>query len=156
MKILLAIDGSYFSEQAVEEIIKRPWPADSVIKIISVVEPMATMMAEAWVLPETYWNGVQEVATEQAQDAINKAVARIKQAASPSLVIKTEILKGYAKNTILDEAARWGADLIILGSHGYRGFKRILLGSVSQAVASHAKCSVEIVRNRMTGAASHE
>jgi len=146
MKILLAIDGSYFSEQAVEEIIKRPWPADSVIKIISVVEPMATMMAEAWVLPETYWNGVQEVATEQAQDAINKAVARIKQAASPSLVIKTEILKGYAKNTILDEAARWGADLIILGSHGYRGFKRILLGSVSQAVASHAKCSVEIVR----------
>jgi nucleotide-binding universal stress UspA family protein len=40
------------------------------------------------------------------------------------------------------------ADLIVVGSHGYRGFKRFLLGSVSQAVASHAKCSVEIVRCR--------
>jgi nucleotide-binding universal stress UspA family protein len=53
---------------------------------------------------------------------------------------------GRAQDVILDEAERWGADLIVLGSHGYRAFKRFLLGSVSQAVATHAPCSVEIVR----------
>ena len=50
------------------------------------------------------------------------------------------------KEIILDEAERWGADLIVVGSHGRRGLKRLWLGSVSQAVVSQAKCSVEIVR----------
>jgi nucleotide-binding universal stress UspA family protein len=52
---------------------------------------------------------------------------------------------------ILDEVEKWGADLIVLGSHGYRGWRRFLLGSVSHAVATHARCSVEIVRRRFTG-----
>ena len=40
----------------------------------------------------------------------------------------------------------WKADLIVVGSHGYPTWERLLLGSVSQAVVSHAKCSVEVVR----------
>ncbi|HKG22127.1 MAG TPA: universal stress protein, partial [Blastocatellia bacterium] len=55
---------------------------------------------------------------------------------------------GHPRYLITDEAERWGADLIVVGSHGYQGLTRLLLGSVSQAVASHAKCSVEIVRGR--------
>jgi hypothetical protein len=39
-----------------------------------------------------------------------------------------------------------GADLIVVGSHGYRALERFLLGSVSQSVVSHAACSVEVVR----------
>jgi nucleotide-binding universal stress UspA family protein len=50
------------------------------------------------------------------------------------------------KELILEEAHKWGADLIVLGSHGRRGISRFLLGSVSEAVASHAHCSVEIIR----------
>jgi nucleotide-binding universal stress UspA family protein len=49
---------------------------------------------------------------------------------------------------ILDEAEKWKADLIVVGSHGYPAWERLLLGSVSQAVVSHAKCSVEVVRVR--------
>jgi nucleotide-binding universal stress UspA family protein len=40
----------------------------------------------------------------------------------------------------------WGADLIVVGSHGRRGVDRYLMGSVSEAVALHAHCSVEVVR----------
>ena len=47
-----------------------------------------------------------------------------------------------------NKAKKWGADLIVLGSHGYRGLQRFLLGSVSHAVVAHAPCSVEIVRKR--------
>jgi len=146
MKILLAIDGSNFSDRAVQEVVHRPWPAATEVKIISVVEPMATMMTETWVLPDNYWDDARLAATEQAQAALDAAVQRFKEASTPSLKLSTEIHEGYPKQVILDEAEQWRANLIVVGSHGYSGFKRLLLGSVSQAVAAHARCSVEIVR----------
>jgi nucleotide-binding universal stress UspA family protein len=154
MKILLAIDGSSFSDAAVEEVVERPWPAGSEVKIISVVEPMVMMMTETWVLPDNYWDAAEQAATEQAQAALDGAVSRFKEAATPSLKLTTEIHKGYAKHVILDEAEHWGANLIVVGAHGYSGFKRLLLGSVSQAVASHAKCAVEIVHSQKAAAQS--
>ena len=57
------------------------------------------------------------------------------------------MIEGPPKLVILEEAEKFGADLIVVGSHGYGFVERFLLGSVSQAVAVHAKCSVEIVRN---------
>jgi nucleotide-binding universal stress UspA family protein len=60
--------------------------------------------------------------------------------------VSTLVLTGDAKSVILDEAADWHADLIVLGSHGHKGIGRFLLGSVSEAVARHTSCSVEIVR----------
>jgi nucleotide-binding universal stress UspA family protein len=50
----------------------------------------------------------------------------------------------------LSEAAEWEADLIVVGSHGRRGVNRFLLGSVSEAVALHANCSVEIIRRHVS------
>src|ERR1044071_9063356 len=111
MKILLAIDGSTFSEAAVEEVAARPWPAGTEIKIISVVEPMAAMMTETWVLPDSYWDVAERAATEQAQAALDLAVSRFKETVAPSLKLTTEIHKGYAKRVILDEAEEWGANL---------------------------------------------
>lgn len=59
-----------------------------------------------------------------------------------------EVTEGYIKERILDDAKQWQADLIVVGSHGRRGFTKFLLGSVSEAIASHATCSVEIVRTK--------
>ena len=56
-----------------------------------------------------------------------------------------DVLTGPPREAILDEADRWKADLIVMGSHGYGVWQRFLLGSVSRAIVSHAKCSVEIV-----------
>jgi nucleotide-binding universal stress UspA family protein len=47
---------------------------------------------------------------------------------------------------MLDGAAAWRADLIVVGSHGKTGLDRLLLGSVSEHIARHAPCSVEMVR----------
>ena len=64
--------------------------------------------------------------------------------------ITSAVPDGPPKRVILEEAEAFGADLIVLGSHGYGAFERFLLGSVSQSVALHAKCSVEIVRRPKT------
>ena len=62
------------------------------------------------------------------------------------LAISAVAIEGSAKSVILQEAERFGADLIVVGSHGHGAVASFLLGSVSQSVALHAKCSVEIVR----------
>jgi nucleotide-binding universal stress UspA family protein len=71
--------------------------------------------------------------------------------ADAPLVVESEILHGNPRKETFGEAEKWGADLIVLGPHGMSGIERLLLGSVSQAVAMHAKCSVEIVRPRFAG-----
>ncbi|HWP43593.1 MAG TPA: universal stress protein [Blastocatellia bacterium] len=148
MKILLATDGSVFSDAAVEEVARRPWPEASELRIISVVEPPVPPMTDTWVLADDYYEQLERAAEEQARKAVNDAREKVSAGAGERLRVSSEVIKGHPKQAILDEAEKWGADLIVVGSHGYRGLTRFLLGSVSQAVASHAKCSVEIVRSR--------
>src|SRR5262249_54185349 len=103
---------------------------------------------EAWVMPSGYYSELERVAREQAQAAVKDAVERIESGKASGLEIVTKIISGSAREVILDEAEKWDADLIVLGSHGYSGWQRFLLGSVSHAVATHAHCSVEIVRQK--------
>ena len=54
--------------------------------------------------------------------------------------------EGEPRSLILDVAKTWGADLIVLGSYGRRGWDRLMMGSVAESVAFHAHCSVEVIR----------
>jgi nucleotide-binding universal stress UspA family protein len=60
------------------------------------------------------------------------------------------VRQGDARAEIVGESEKWAADLIVMGSHGYTGIERLLLGSVALSVVSHAPCSVEIVRRKQT------
>lgn len=143
MKILLAIDGSECSQSAVESVARRPWPADSEIKVVSAIEFPFVPAPEAWTIPHTYYAQVADSAGEQAQQIVDKAVARLDR---NQVAVTAEVLRGRARDVILEAAEKWPADLIVVGSHGYNGWQRFWLGSVSQAIANHAHCSVEIVR----------
>ena len=148
MKILLATDGSNCSEAAVNSIAARPWPEGSELKIVSATDIPDVSVTEAWMLPDNYYAAIDGAAKARAEKAVRDAAARIKSGKASGLEIITEVKDGHAKDVILREAEKWGADLIVLGSHGYNGLERFLLGSVSHAVATHAHCSVEIVRQR--------
>lgn len=148
MKILLAVDGSECGDAAVQSVANRPWPVGTVIKVFSAVELPFVPTTETWALPDSYYSELEKAGEQKAKAAMDKAVSTLRENHGLVLEIITELQVGQAQSLILDEAEKWGADLIVLGSHGYRGFKRFLLGSVSQAVAAHAPCSVEIVRGR--------
>jgi nucleotide-binding universal stress UspA family protein len=148
MKILLAIDGSEFSDVAVEEVAGKPWPIGSEVKIISVAEPPMLPVVETWVPPDNYYEKVEEAAVARSRETVGKAADKLRAAHGEKLRLSSEVIVGHPRYVITDAAEAWGADLIVVGSHGYRGLTRLWLGSVSQAVASHAKCSVEIVRGR--------
>ncbi len=143
MKILLAVDGSACSNAAVASVAARPWPSGSSIKLVSAVELPFMPTPETWSLPDSYYAQLEEAAQEQAQKAVEAAAARLTD--SP-LEIITEVHSGRARDVILREAEQWQADLIVVGSHGYSGWQRFWLGSVSHSIAANAHCSVEIVR----------
>jgi nucleotide-binding universal stress UspA family protein len=145
MKILIAVDGSESSDVAVEKVANRPWPADSVMRIISVAE---TLPLEVLSLPPRYREDTERAARHRAETIVERAIARIRESDARILPISSTVVVDSPKDAIVEEAERWGADLIVIGSHGYRGPERALLGSVSQAVATQAKCSVEIARRR--------
>ena len=144
MKILLAIDGSPCSDVAVEEVTRRPWSEGSQLKVLNVFEPPMPPTSEAWAMPASYIEEIDIALRGQGQKTIDKALQKLRS--NKSLALSSLLVPGSPRATILDDAESWGADLIVLGSHGYRAWKRFLLGSVSQAVVSHAKCSVEVVR----------
>jgi nucleotide-binding universal stress UspA family protein len=145
MKILIAVDGSESSDVAVEEVSKRPWPTDSAVRIISVAE---TLSLEALSLPPRYREEIERAARHRAETIVERAIARLRDSDARIFPISSTVVIDSPKDAIVEEAERWDADLIVVGSHGYRGTERALLGSVSQAVATLAKCSVEIARRR--------
>ena len=146
MKILLAVDGSPCSDKAVEEIARRPWPAQSKIKVLTAIELPIPPTPEAWAIPPTYLEELDLAASDQARSVVEQAVAKLRAAMGSEANVTGEALPGPPRVVILDKAESWGADLIVVGSHGYRAWERFLLGSVSQSVVAHAKCSVEVVR----------
>lgn len=99
---------------------------------------------EAWALPINYFAEIDLALRKQGQNIVDHALQKLKS--NKTLSADAVLVPGPPRTVILDEAESWGADLIVLGSHGYSGWQRFLLGSVSHAVVSHAKCSVEVVR----------
>jgi nucleotide-binding universal stress UspA family protein len=133
------------------EIANRPWPPVSEGHAISVIHLPFTPTPETWALPDSYYFRLENAGRQQAESAIDRAIARLREnnsARETPLTLTNEVIVGHPEMVIIETAKKWGADLIVVGSHGYRGPARALLGSVSQAVATQAKCSVEIARRR--------
>ena len=147
MKILVAVDGSPYSDAALDEVAQRPWPKGSEILIITAYEFSFAATPEVWALPPDYYEQLERAVRVHAESIIEGAVAKLTKALCADITVKGKAVAGSPKRVIADEAGAWKADLIVVGSHGYPAWERLLLGSVSQAVVSHAKCSVEVVRN---------
>jgi len=143
MKILLATDGSSCGDAAISEICRRPWPVGTEVRIITVVAPWTEELARG--RSSGMFDEINKQLRAEAWQRLRDAAAVFKRNA-PDLIVTPVLREGHPKDTILDDAERWGADLIVVGSHGYGAIKRLFLGSVSLAVATNAACSVEIVR----------
>ena len=154
MKIIIGVDGSRYSDAAVEEVARRTWPAGSQVRLVHAFELPLAPTPEVWVLPPDYYDQLDQAMRAQSDSIIETAREKLRSRL-PDMKVEGKAVMGSARGVLLDEAEAWHADLIVVGSHGYPTWERVLLGSVSQAVVSHAKCSVEVVRipEAMTAAA---
>lgn len=149
-KVLLATDGSDRSERAAQAIAARRWPPSTEVRVLSAVElilPPIRALFEAPAIDSAFLETARGEAMKRSQDAVAKA-REILSSTGLEVSDSISVLAEPPKTIILNEAVQWGADLIVLGSHGRQGADRFLLGSVSEAVAMQAKCSVEVIRSR--------
>jgi nucleotide-binding universal stress UspA family protein len=144
LKILLAIDNSKFSEAATQTLIAQVRPNQTEVRVLHVIEVYPLYSAGKQLAPEL------AIASEEHRHHADALLARTSKALRDAGFdrVTTAIGQGDPKVVVLDTAAEWNADLIMLGSHGEKDWTRFLLGSVSEAVVRHAQCSVQVVRIR--------
>ena len=139
MKILMGVDDSKFAGDVLRAVVTQFRTENTEVRVLHVLQPSAPA-------PPQMAPGYAPELDDQKKPA-RELVERIaKDLRSAGFKVDTTVEVGDIRETIIDRASDWGADLIVVGSHGRSGIQRFLLGSVAEFVARHAKCSVEIVR----------
>ncbi len=148
MKILFATDGTKHGEAAGAMIKKLALGDGDSIHIISVVDMAVPMAVDIYggYLPDT--SSLEKAASESASKIVDDACRDLTSAfAGENIAVTCEVLFGSPDSRIVETAEDHVSDLIVLGSHGYNRWERLLLGSVSNSVVHHAHCSVLVVRS---------
>lgn len=148
MKILLATDGTKHSDCAIEMIEKFDLSAGDEVRIVSVVDLTLPPSIDLYAgyLPTA--SDLEKSALENAEKILESSLEKIQRSfEGKNVFVSTEALHGSPERRIVETAEEMRADLIIVGSHGYNRWERLLLGSVSDSVIHHAPCSVMVVRN---------
>lgn len=158
MKILIGYDGSACAAAAFADLRLAGLPVES-----GQVEARVVAVANVW-LPPSLTTGAEPAvkvtpaavahARDEATKKLSAAEATARQGAEelraifPNWNIEAEAAADSPCWAIIKRAAEWKADLVVVGSHGYSGFNRLTLGSVSQKVVIESPCSVRISRQR--------
>jgi nucleotide-binding universal stress UspA family protein len=153
MKVFVATDGSDYAIAALESVASRPWPTGTKFRVVSIPEPFLLFGQ----FPYFEVNEVERGNSEAAKDSKRFVESGAEILSKIGAEVETDIPfpKEGAARQIVEEAERWGAEMIAVGSHGRQGFERWTLGSVSEHVALHAHCSVEVIRAPMPAKENH-
>ncbi len=148
--ILITVDNSNYSQAALSWLSGIQWEPKTQFKLVTIVQPLVDSFDSVGSITDA------TTLTRQHDDLIGLAKTELEKLTTELATrvglenVTNEVGEGDPKDVILNIAAAWSADLIVMGSHGRTGLDKLLLGSVSQAVSLHAPCSVAIVRGIIT------
>ena len=144
MRVLLATDGSDAAGVALELVRSITWPEGSVIRVVSVIEPVEATLSAAWA------PAVAQDIEEQADELLASAEVVVEHAARAlagcGAQIEREVMRGRPGTCVVEDAGEFGADVIVVGSRGHGEIAAMVLGSVSAEIADHAPCPVLVAR----------
>jgi nucleotide-binding universal stress UspA family protein len=143
-RILVAVDGSEASQQALAQAMDLARSHGAQLLVLHVVEEVFLNVGEEIVDPRALWQAM----AAGGQKTLERHVEQVEAAglSTESRLIELRDLGQTVAGSIVNEAEAWGADLIVLGTHGRRGWRRLLLGSTAEEVARLAKVPVLLVR----------
>ncbi|MFZ2294989.1 MAG: universal stress protein [Polaromonas sp.] len=141
--ILLPVDGSATSRRAIDKALAIAEAFKSAVTVIYVIDPYAFTGVGT-----DFSYGQAEYLSAAAAEA-DEAIKTAKQIFEEhGIAVKGSVVEGHAiYRSILDTAEAVNADLVVMGSHGRHGLEKLVLGSVTAQVLSHAHLSVLVVRD---------
>ncbi len=141
MKVLFAYDGSECAERALDDLQKAGLPAGTEVCLLAVIEH--------WLPPPSALEVVEHLDYNKEFLSLAKRAALRLSELQPAWQVSAETAAGAPATMLLQKAKDWGADLIVVGSHGRTTLGRFFFGSVSQKIAHTAPCPVRIARGRV-------
>lgn len=145
-RILCPIDGSATSNTGMQEAIQLAKEMHAQLRFLHVIDtyiPTVDMISDANV---TY---MIDIMRENGNKIIRQADAAAKKAGMHAETKTIESVGGRIAALIVSEAAQWPADLIVIGTHGLRGFSRLIMGSDAEYVVRNCDAPVLLVKNRV-------
>jgi nucleotide-binding universal stress UspA family protein len=146
MKIILATDGTQYSDAATDILARIGLGPGDMIKVICVIDMAVPLAMDVYggYMPDT--DQLETAARERASRVVEDGITKLR-ARFADVEIAGDVLFGSPDSRIVEAAEEMPADLVVIGSHGYNRWERLLLGSVSNSVVQHAHCSVLIARS---------
>jgi nucleotide-binding universal stress UspA family protein len=146
-RVVVGVDGSAEALAAVRFVARLPLAPQTVVRLLGIVEPPRFPTAEPDILDDTLWSMVAGV-TEELRIKLYHALADAKdEFTGGSATVETELLVGQVAHELVREASEPNVDLLVVGDRGLGRFKRLLLGSVSDAALRDAPCAVLVVKS---------
>ena len=146
-RIAVAIDGSKTSDAALAEAIKLSGEMGATLFLLHVCEELPIM----WEPDAMNVIPTQDIIKAIA-DSGNALLDKHKELVlSQGIVVETKLVETIGERTggvISDEAHKWNADLLVVGTHGRKGFEHLLMGSVAEGVIRTASMPVLLVRSK--------
>lgn len=143
-RILCASDLSGASRRAFETAIAMAKTNRASLTVLHVVEPVMPVIPEQYITSTT-WQQVDTGARAWAERQLALLAAKGKK---QGIRVRTLLRQGFAADEIVRAARSQRADLIVVGTHGRRGFSKLILGSVAERVVKIAPCPVVTVRGK--------
>jgi len=144
-RILVPLDGSRTAQLGLGEAVKVAKSQGSSLRLLHVVDDLALIRT-----PEIAYDlgDLIKVLTEEGKKILEKGAAHARKHGVKVQTSLVETYGGRAADAIIDEANKWHASLIVLGTHGRRGMKRVLMGSDAEEVLRMAHVPVLMVRSK--------
>jgi nucleotide-binding universal stress UspA family protein len=141
MKVLIGVDDSPYSDAAIRFISAAALPKTTKFLVLSTVAPIFVGPGEAAAA-----DSIARLLAEQGKyhkEIAERSATRLREA---GLTADARMVVGDPRAALTDAARSEHVDLIVVGSHGRTGIKKLLLGSVASHVVTHSPCSVLVVR----------
>ena len=144
MRVLVATDGSAPATIGVQLASGIRWPAGTVVRVMTALDPRLTAAGGSW--PPRALMEPTAMDTELGAAVTRSVEAAAEQLRQAGLEAEASLVDGQPSAAIVEEADRFGADLIILGSRGHGAIQEMVVGSVSASVLDAATVPVLIAR----------
>lgn len=142
LHILVPVDGSPTATRGLDEAIRLARLSGGRIRVVHVLDQMQFASGLEFCTAD-----VLGLLQEAGAEIVNAAKARVEASGVPVDTRVSETLSGTVADAVVDEARQWGADLIVIGTHGRRGVRRLMIGSDAERIVRLASVPVLLVRD---------